>query len=250
MSTIISENTSQGLTHRELALHRDKDPLNGIVDLRPGFTALVRDHTPVRSQQPALYPEGSSVTKNIYPSLRKEVQWNSDAYDRIRRRTLRINRLRLVLLGQERFELYRVSTMRTILQGTYVLEIRLLEFSLESFIPALVHGILLEVIDRIDNLISSRGNRFLIGGFDNSCHLLAIGVLGESAAFTKWVLRGGIPLGDLPPFLCGHAGGRRGNFSSTPLEVDAKYCIQCGLHCSTRRHDGGCGETCVSSARG
>jgi hypothetical protein len=43
------------------------------------------------------------------------------------------------------------------LQGTNILEIRFLEFSLESFIPALMHGIFLEVIDGIDNLISSGG---------------------------------------------------------------------------------------------
>ena len=63
---------------------------------------------------------------------------------------------------------------------TYVLEIWFLEFSLESFIPALVHGVLLEVVDVIGNFISSRGNRFFSNSFDNGCYLLTIRASHES----------------------------------------------------------------------
>jgi len=69
-----------------------------------------QDDILVRSQQPALDPEGSSVTKNICPSLRRAINWDHDAYNRARRRTRWKNRLRLILLGQECFELCRVRT--------------------------------------------------------------------------------------------------------------------------------------------
>lgn len=65
-------------------------------------------------------------------------------------------------------------------RSTYVLEIWFLEFSLEGFIPALVHGVLLEVVDIIDNFISGRGNRFFDNSFNNSCYLLATEASYES----------------------------------------------------------------------
>ena len=54
---------------------------------------------------------------------------------------------------------------------------------MKSFIPALVHGVLLEVVDAIDNFISGRGDRFLGNGFNNrSCYLFTIGASHESVA--------------------------------------------------------------------
>lgn len=51
---------------------------------------------------------------------------------------------------------------------------------MEGFIPALVHGVLLEVVDIIDNFISGRGNRFFDNSFNNSCYLLATEASYES----------------------------------------------------------------------
>jgi len=71
-------------------------------------------------------------------------------------------------------------------RATYVLEIWFLEFSLESLIPAFVHGALLEVADTIDNFISGRRNGFF---FNNSlisrCYFLAIRASRGSVAANK-----------------------------------------------------------------
>jgi hypothetical protein len=53
---------------------------------------------------------------------------------------------------------------------------------LESFIPALVHGILLEVVDAIGSFIPSGGNRLFGNSFNSSYNLLAIGAVRESIA--------------------------------------------------------------------
>ena len=75
------------------------------------------------------------------------------------------------------------AAAKTILQGTHVLEIWFLEFSLESLIPALVHGVLLEVIDGIDSLISSQGSTFYSNSsLKNSWNFLTIRALYESVA--------------------------------------------------------------------
>jgi hypothetical protein len=39
------------------------------------------DNIPVQSQQLVLDPEASSVTKNIYPSLRRAINQSHDAYN-------------------------------------------------------------------------------------------------------------------------------------------------------------------------
>ena len=79
--------------------------------------------------------------------------------------------------------------MRVISRGTYVLEIWFFEFSLESFIPGRVHGVLLQVVDAIHNLISSDGSRFFSNsvnnGFNNSCYLLTIRTSRESETAEK-----------------------------------------------------------------
>jgi len=150
----------------------------------------MRDSIPVRSQQLVLDPGGSSVTRNICPSLSRTINWNRGAYNQVERRTLRENRLRLILLGQERFELQVESATRgTISRGTDVLEIWFVEFSLESFIPGCVHGVLLQVVDPIDNLIPSSGNRFFSdtfnSSFNSSRYLLAIRTSRESVTTDK-----------------------------------------------------------------
>ena len=136
---------------------------------------------PVRSQQLVLDPGGSSATMNICPPLSNVISWNHGACSRIERRTRRENRLRLILLGQERFELRAKSvTRKTTSRGTHVLEIWFFEFPLESFIPARIHSVLLEVVDAIDDLVSSHGSRFFSDGFGNSCYLLTIQASRES----------------------------------------------------------------------
>ena len=150
----------------------------------------MRDSTPVRSQQLVLDPGVSSVTRNRHPSLSRTINWNHGAHSQVERHTRRENRLRLILLDQERFEL-RVESMtrRAILRCTHVLEVCFFEFSLESFIPCRVHGVLLQVVDAIDNLISSDGNRFFSNsfsnGFDSSCYLLTIQTSRESVTADK-----------------------------------------------------------------
>lgn len=103
-----------------------------------------RHSIPVRSQQLALDPGGSSVTRNICPPLSRTMSWNRGAYNQVDRRTWRENCLRLILLGQKRFELRVESIMRrAISRGTDVLKIWFFEFSLESCIPSRIHGVLL-----------------------------------------------------------------------------------------------------------
>ena len=64
-----------------------------------------RDNIPVQSQQLALDLEASSVTKNICPLLRRAINHSHDAYNRVRRHTRWKDRLGLIFLGQECFEL-------------------------------------------------------------------------------------------------------------------------------------------------
>ena len=65
------------------------------------LTSRGGENIPVRLQQLLLDPEGSSVTKNICPSLTREINRNHDAYTRVMRRTRWKDRLGLVLLGKE-----------------------------------------------------------------------------------------------------------------------------------------------------
>lgn len=131
-----------------------------------------RGGTPVQSQRLALDPGGSGVTMNIRPSLMKVISWNHDAYRPFGGPTRWKDRLRLILLGKERFELCRVRTGdNDIRKGTHVLEIRFLEFSSESFVPALVHSIFLEVVDVVDNFIPGGRNGFLCNSFNNGRYL-------------------------------------------------------------------------------
>jgi len=60
-----------------------------------------QDGIPARSQQLALDPEGSSVTKNTRPPLRAAINRDHDAYNRVKKRTRWEHRLRLILIGQE-----------------------------------------------------------------------------------------------------------------------------------------------------
>ena len=131
------------------------------------------------------------------------------------------------------------ESRKTISRGTHVREIWFLEFSLESFVPALMHSILLETVDAVDNFISSRRHRFFCNSINNCCHLFARKASRESAISRKRMPWGGVPLGDLSPFLRGCAAGRSSKFSGSPLGLDAKYCVQSALYSRTRWHDGG-----------
>lgn len=70
-----------------------------------------RGNTPVQSLRLALDPGESGVTTNIHPSLMNVISRNHDVHDLFRRPTGWKDRLRLILLGKERFELCRVRTM-------------------------------------------------------------------------------------------------------------------------------------------